>query len=107
MIVRLWRGYTKASNAAAYEAHVATQRPKIAASKGYGGLTLMRRDAGSEVEFVTLTFFETMDDVKAFAGEDITKAVIPGSLSSLIEHAADEVEHYEVSSTDMIVHSLA
>lgn len=102
MIVRVWRGYTTAANAAAYEAHVANQRPKIAAAQGFRGLTLMRRDAGSEVEFVTLTCFDGMDDVQAFAGEDITRAVIPESLRGLIERACDAVEHYEIASTDMV-----
>jgi len=101
MIMRLWRGWTTADNAPRYAAHVARQRPTIAANRGYRGLTLLQRDAGEEVEFVTLTYFETMDDVRAFAGDKYQRAVIPPHLQETIKRACDEVEHYEVASTDL------
>ncbi len=50
MIMRLWRGWTTVDNAPRYAAHVARQRPTIAANRGYRGLTLLQRDAGDEVE---------------------------------------------------------
>lgn len=105
MILRLWRGWTTRENADRYAAHVARQRPVIEANRGYRGLTLLRREAGEEVEFVTLTLFEGMDDVKAFAGDDYRKAVVPAHLQETIKRACEDVEHYEVVSTDLSLRS--
>ncbi len=40
-------------------------------------MELLRRDLGDEVEFVTIMWFDSMDAVRAFAGEDYEKAVVP------------------------------
>jgi len=57
---------------------------------------LLRTDGDAETEFVTLTSFDTLDDVKAFAGEDYAKAVIPEALRALIARVEPAVGHYTV-----------
>ena len=80
MIVRLWRGWTTAPNADAYETLLRDQiLPGIRQRRidGFRGIELLRRAAGEEVEFVTLMWFDSLDAVRAFAGADHEVAVVP------------------------------
>ena len=78
MISRIWHGWTEPDNADAYEALLKTEIfPGILAKNvpGFRRIELFRRPAGDEVEFVTVMWFDSLDDVKAFAGEDYERAV--------------------------------
>src|SRR2546421_4457015 len=80
MIGRIWHGWTKkGADAGAYESLLRTDvLPDIHRVPGFRGAHLLRRDAGDEVEFVTITWFDSMEAVRAFAGADETRAVIHG-----------------------------
>ena len=73
MIVRIWRGWTTRANAAAYESLLRDEIfPGIAARgiKGYHGIRLLRRDEGGETEFMTVMRFDSLKDVRDFAGQN-------------------------------------
>ena len=96
MIARLWHGWTTRENADAYEALLRTKiLPGIHRVAGHEGAYLMRRDAGTEVEFVTLTFFASMDAVRAFAGPDHEVAVVPPEARKLLSRFDQRAVHYE------------
>src|SRR5262249_650024 len=96
MITRLWHGWTTPQNADAYETLLKSEiLPGIHRVKGFTGATLLRRNAGSEVEFITLTYFEDFDAVRAFAGEDYTRAVVPEHAGKLLAHFDERSVHYE------------
>ena len=87
MISRIWHGWTTPANADAYEAMLrADVLPGIHRVKGYHGAYLLRRTAGHEVEFVTITQFDDMDAVRGFAGADYEKAVIHPKAGKLLTH---------------------
>jgi Antibiotic biosynthesis monooxygenase len=97
MIGRLWRGWTRADNAQAYEALLRTEvLPGIHRVGGYEGAYLMRRDLGDRTEFVTLTLFRSMDDVRAFAGDRYETAVIPPAARALLAEFEPEAKHYDI-----------
>src|SRR5512135_3208125 len=78
MIARLWHGWTTRENADAYEALLRSEvLPGIHRIPGYHGAYLLRREAAPEVEFATLTLFDSWDAVRAFAGPDREVAVVP------------------------------
>ena len=78
MIARMWHGWTSRDNAGAYESLLRGEiLPGIHRVSGHRGAVLLRRDAGDEVEFVTVTWFESMDAVREFAGADWERAVVP------------------------------
>jgi hypothetical protein len=80
MIGRMWHGWTTVENADTYENLPKTEIfPGIAAKKvpGYRGIQLFRRPLGEEIEFVTIMWFESLEDVKRFAGEDYEGAYVP------------------------------
>src|SRR5262249_41680020 len=84
MIGRLWHGWASPENADAYEQLLRSEvLPGIDRIEGYRGAQLLRRDTEDEVEFITLTLFDSLDDVRAFAGEDYELAVVPPEAQKL------------------------
>jgi len=100
MISRLWHGWTKRENADAYESLLRSEvLPGIHRMPGFKGAHLLRRDGQSkdEVEFVTITMFESLDAVKEFAGEDYEVAVVPPEARKLLSHFDARSAHYETT----------
>jgi len=98
MISRLWHGWTKRENADAYEELLRSEvLPGIHRVKGFKGARLLRRDVKDkdEVEFVTLTVFDSLDAVKEFAGEDYEVAVILPEARKLLSRFDARSAHYE------------
>jgi heme-degrading monooxygenase HmoA len=107
MIARIWHGWTIPDNAAAYETLLRTKiLPGIHRVPGHEGAYLLRRDAGDEVEFVTLTLFASMVAVRAFAGEDSEVAVVPPEARKLLSHFDQRSVHYEVVSLPQPTHGI-
>ena len=99
MISRVWHGWTTPGNADAYESllkdeiFLGIQNRKIA---GYRGIHLFRRPLGNEVEFVTVMWFDSIEAVRAFAGEDYEVAVVPPKARVLLSRFDERSQHYEV-----------
>ena len=99
MISRIWHGWTSHKNAAAYEALLkdevlpGIQNRRIA---GYRGVDLLRRELRDEVEFITILWFESLDAVRAFAGVDYEKAVVPPKAQALLARFDSHSQHYDV-----------
>lgn len=99
MISRIWHGYTPPANADAYEAllkeeiFTGIQEREIA---GYRGIHLLRRASGDEVEFITIMWFDDLEAVRVFAGEDYEAAVVPPKARALLAHFDARSQHYEV-----------
>ena len=99
MICRAWHGWTTPTNADAYEALLRTEIfPGIARRMipGYRGIELLRRADGATVEFLTLMWFDSLGEVRAFAGEDYEVAVVPPKARALLERFDGRSAHYEV-----------
>ncbi|MBA3321222.1 MAG: antibiotic biosynthesis monooxygenase [Pyrinomonadaceae bacterium] len=92
-------GWTSHDNAAAYQSLLETEiLPGIASRQveGYCGAHLLRRDLESEVEFVTILWFDSLDAVRNFAGEDHEVAVVPSQARALLSRFDDRSAHYKV-----------
>lgn len=97
MIARIWHGWTPRDRADAYEALLRAEvLPGIHRVPGYHGAHLLRRSAGDEEEFVTITYFDSLDAVREFAGEDHEVAVVPEKARRLLSHFDQRSAHYEV-----------
>ena len=96
MVTRIWHGWTTHANADAYEALLRSEiLPGIHRVQDCLGATLLRRDGGDDVEFVTLTRFESLDAVRAFAGEEYERAVVPEEARALLARFDARSAHYE------------
>lgn len=98
-ICRLWRGWTSHENAAEYE-RLLTQTiiPGIEERKifGFVHIDMMRRPLEDSVEFATIMWFDDLDAVKAFVGEDFEVAHVPPSARSMLARFDERAIHYEV-----------
>jgi heme-degrading monooxygenase HmoA len=98
MISRLWYGWTTHENAAAYQSLLETDiLPGIANRhiEGYRGAHLLKRELENEVEFVTILWFDSIDAVRAFAGEDYEAAVVPPKGRVLLSRFDARSAHYQ------------
>ncbi len=99
MIARIWHGWTTPANADTYERLLRTEIfPGIAArgNLGYRGIQLFRRPLDTEVEFVTLMWFDSMAAVQAFGGADYETAVVPPKARAVLARFDPTSQHYEV-----------
>ena len=97
MIGRIWHGWTTPENADAYEALLRTTiLPGITRIAGYEGAHLLRRETGGEVEFVTITWFASDQAVRAFAGPDDARAVVPDAAQALLSRFDERSAHYDL-----------
>jgi len=99
MIGRIWHGWTTPQNADVYEGLLKEEIFTGIANRkieGYRGIQLLRRDVGSEVEFVTIMWFDSLDSVRAFAGEDYEQAVVPPKARAVLSHFDARSQHYEI-----------
>jgi heme-degrading monooxygenase HmoA len=96
MVVRIWHGWTKPENADAYRRLLRTTiLPGIHRVPGYRGACLLSRNREDEIEFVTMTFWESMEAVAEFAGADSAHAVVPEEARRLLTRFDDRSEHYD------------
>ena len=99
MICRLWRGWTTPENADAYERIVRGEViPGIEARRisGFRYIDLMKRDLGGEIEFQTLMWFDSLDSIKAFMGEDYSVSHVPLEARAVLNSFDDRAAHFEV-----------
>ncbi len=99
MISRIWHGWTTRDNADAYETLL--KREVFAGIRGrsisgFQSIQLFRRDLNTEVEFVTVMWFDSLDAVRIFAGEDYEAAVVPPAARVLLSRFDARSQHYEV-----------
>jgi heme-degrading monooxygenase HmoA len=96
MISRVWHGWTTRDDADTDEQWLRNEvLPVIHRVRGFQGASLLRRDLSEEVEFVTITMFESLDAVKEFAGEDYKVAVVPTGARRLLSRFDACPAHYE------------
>ena len=97
MVVRTWRGYGALSEQEAYPRHLLRSvRPKLEQLPGFRGLYLLRRPHAEEVEFLVLTCWDSMEAVRAFAGDQPELAVVEAEARAALVRYDAVVSHYEV-----------
>jgi heme-degrading monooxygenase HmoA len=99
MISRIWHGYTTPANADAYETLLKEEiftgiRDRQIA--GFHGIQLFRRSLEGQVEFITVMWFDSLEAVHTFAGEDYETAVVPPKARQILDHFDARSQHYEV-----------
>ena len=97
MIARIWRGVVRLADADVYADYIRqTGFAQYAQTAGNRGAWLLRRDEGDRTEFITYSLWESLDSIRAFAGDDIERAVLyPDDERYLVERE-DRVRHYSV-----------
>jgi antibiotic biosynthesis monooxygenase (ABM) superfamily enzyme len=97
MIARVWRGATRAEDADVYAAYIEkTGLESARALPGNRGTLLLRRVDGDRAEFETILLFDSLDDIHAFAGDDIETAVFYPEDDEYLVDRDVVVRHFDV-----------
>jgi heme-degrading monooxygenase HmoA len=98
MIARMWRGWAAGTEAAdLYEEFLrSTFLPAAYEIAGFKGATVLRREVGNEVEFTTITRFESVQAIKQFAGEDYEAAHVAPRARELLSRFEPRCVHSEL-----------
>ena len=97
MIARYFRGWTKLSNADAYENLLKEKvLPGLRNISGYKGGYILRRNVPDEVEFVVINLFDSIEAVQAFAGSDYSAAKFEPEARELLAKVKPLALHYEI-----------
>lgn len=97
MIVRMWHGRVPTAKAAAYRAFLNERAiPDYRSVPGNISVHILERPEGDVTHFVTMTFWESMEAIRGFAGDDVEVAkYYPEDKDFLLEFEPT-VTHYEV-----------
>jgi heme-degrading monooxygenase HmoA len=97
VIARTWRGWTRAQDADRYFEYVnATGVQALSSTPGNLGVYVLRRVVDDRAEVVVISLWESLEHVRAFAGEDVGRAVFyPEDEAYLVERDWT-VAHYDV-----------
>jgi heme-degrading monooxygenase HmoA len=98
MIARIWRGAVRSEDGDAYAAYIGeTGLAGYATVPGNRGAWLLRREAGGRTEFLTLSLWDSLDAIRAFAGDDVETAVYYPQDDRYLVERDERVAHYEVA----------
>jgi heme-degrading monooxygenase HmoA len=97
MIARIWHGMTAAAKADKYAEFLNSRAiPDYRGTPGSLSVHILRRDEGDRTHFITLTFWESLELIKGFAGDPLDRAkYYPEDKDFLLEFEP-KVQHWEI-----------
>ena len=105
MVCRVWRGWTTVGHAQRYDDYLQKELfPRLDRKlrpHGYRGYQLLRLSRDEEVEFMTMLWFDSIDSVRSYAGENYETPVISEKARSLLSRFADRADHYQLSGSNL------
>jgi len=97
MIARIWHGKTKKKDLEAYsELLKKLAIPDYSETPGFQGLKFLRNVKGAEAHFTLITFWDDMDSIRRFAGEDYELAKYYREDNDYLLEFEKFVQHAEV-----------
>jgi heme-degrading monooxygenase HmoA len=101
MIARMWRGWVRTERAAAYVDYIAgTGLAEYRGTAGNLGAQMLTRDLGDgRTEVVTLSWWESLDSIRGFAGDDVSVAVFYPEDDDYLVDRETTVTHFEVAAS--------
>jgi heme-degrading monooxygenase HmoA len=102
MVIREWRGRADPARVDAYPRHFREQVvPALRGLDGFLGADLCQRQMAGMIEFVVLTRWRSLSAIVAFAGDDISHAVVEPAAAAALVDFDQTVRHYEVVESAM------
>ncbi len=97
MIARHWRGLARADRAREYEAHLLSETfPALTRIAGFVDASIHTRRTAEGVEFLVITRWQSLDAIRAFAGDDVESAVVPAIVQAMMIDYDRRAAHYDV-----------
>ena len=96
LVVRQWKGIVKRGLAQEYIRHLREETfPSLRRLSGFVDATILRREVDEGTEFQITTLWHSLDAIKAFAGDDVSVAVVPPAAQALMVRYDARAVHYE------------
>lgn len=97
MIARVWRGATRPEDAERYADYLRrTGLADARATPGNRGVQIQRRIVEDRAEFVFISFWDSMDDIRAFAGDDVHRARYYPEDREMLLAMPPDIDHFDV-----------
>ena len=102
VVAREWKGRAAPARADEYHQYLLGGVAKLRSTPGCLGVEVMRRDEAGAVEYTVISYWESREAIKAYAGQDIEKPHhLPKDRELLLE-LPTRVLHYDVTYTDLV-----
>ena len=100
MIARIWRGWTRREDADAYVRYMEeVAAPDSLGTPGNRGFSVLHRPDGEREEFLTVSLWDSLESIRAFAGDEIEKAVFYPEDDRYLVDRAHAVTHIHLVTT--------
>ena len=97
MITRIWHGETRSSQADEYVDYIRdTGVSDLKATPGNLGVLVLRRVRAERADFLVVSFWQELSDIRVFAGDDLEQARYYPEDRQFLLHLEHKVQHYEV-----------
>ena len=98
MIARVWWGAVREEDGDRYLAYLdETGVKECRATPGNRGVTVLRRTGGGRAEFVFTSYWESMEAIRGFAGDDVERARYYPEDERFLLELDPHVRHYTVA----------
>lgn len=95
MIERVWSARTTREGAVRYAEYFRRAVvPELAAVPGYHGVRLLERELNGGIEIVVVSRWHSLDAIRAFAGDEIDRAVVHDEAAALLSDYDRKVRHF-------------
>lgn len=104
MVARIWKARAAHDRAPRYAFYFnATVVPELRAVPGYQGAKVLTRTRADDTEIIVITWWASLEAVRAFAGEAVEAAVVHDEAAALLSDFERQVAHYEVAVDDFVM----
>jgi len=103
LIARVWKGTVRKADAEASSAYMLeTGVREYAQTPGNRGVWMLRRDIDERTEYVMFTVWDSLDAIKAFAGDDFGAAVFYPEDDRFLIERGERVTHYDIAAVENV-----
>jgi len=96
-VARQWKGVVRPGQADTYLAHLREDTiPALTRLDGFRHVSILRREVEDGTEFQVTTVWRSSASIEAFAGADVTMAVVPPAAQALMVRYDERAAHYEI-----------
>jgi heme-degrading monooxygenase HmoA len=97
MVARTWSGWTRREDADEYVVYIeGTGMREYRETPGNRGAWMLRRDEGDRTEFTTLSFWDSLESIRGFAGDDLDRAVFYPEDDRFLVEREETVKHWTI-----------
>ncbi len=98
MIVRTWRCWATLEGADTYADYLTgTVFQGLTAIMGHRGAQLLRREEAGRIEFVAISYWDTVEAIGQYAGADISRAMVRPEARAMLADFDEIVNHYDLA----------